>query len=219
MIPIRNERDAFRLTVEAVACVGAGLLLGVFLSAPAGAILAAVLLIAFVAAELGRARRARRRPLAEAAGEAPPASRRAAGRPRRVLLVACEAPAGATVREELSRSGSRPPELEVLAPVLQSRTQLLMSDADEQREQARRRLRETLAWARAEGLRARGALGDEIAPLTHLEDELRAQRFDEVLILTQPEEQENWLARTLGERALAELTVPVRILPVGPLAR
>jgi GABA permease len=97
----------------------------------------------------------------------------------------------------------------VVAPILASRVHYIASDVDAELAEARRRLDTALDWARAEGLRATGKVGDPNAALGAIEDELRLFGADEVIISTHPPGRSNWLETGIVERLRDELDVPV----------
>ena len=85
---------------------------------------------------------------------------------------------------------------------------VVIADIDRAREQARARLERSLAWAREQGVVARGEVGDP-SPTTAIEDELRHFGADEVIVVTHPSERETWQERGELERLRRELDVPV----------
>jgi hypothetical protein len=66
----------------------------------------------------------------------------------------------------------------------------------------------SLAWAREQGISARGEVGDP-SPTSALEDELRDFGADEVIVVTHPSERETWQERGELERLRRELDVPI----------
>jgi hypothetical protein len=64
--------------------------------------------------------------------------------------------------------------------------------------------------AAAHEIDATGVVGDPIAPLAAIEDQLRRYDFDEVILATHSQQQSNWLETELLDRAREELTVPIR---------
>lgn len=73
---------------------------------------------------------------------------------------------------------------------------------------AQSRLHEALARLRAEGLEARGDLGDS-APLTAIADALAIEQFDEIIISTLPSGISRWLGMDLPSRAERKFRLPV----------
>jgi hypothetical protein len=205
-IPIRSERDAFRLAVAGGAVIGAAVLVGWLTEAVVGV---AVFLLAFVLAAIAYLRAPnpdRHMPLREAAHEAHPHG--AARGKHRVLVVANEALSGGELRERIVGRDDERIEVDILAPVLTSHLHYGVSDIDRAREQARARLERSLAWAREQGVVARGEVGDP-SPTTAIEDELRHFGADEVIVVTHPSERETWQERGELERLRRELDVPV----------
>jgi hypothetical protein len=113
----------------------------------------------------------------------------------------------------LAPGGGAGVELDVLAPILASRSHHWASDVGRERAEARKRLEASLGWAAEQGFAAKGTVGDPDA-LVAIEDELRDFGADEVIIVTHPREHTSWLAnRMLGHLARA-LDVPVREIVV-----
>jgi hypothetical protein len=201
-MPVKSERDAFRIAYGGALLIVAAVLLGALVHPGVGI---AVLVVCGFAAVLWDVRTQdpdRRRPLREAAGQA----RRESDGRRRVLVVAKETLCGDELREELA--GREDPVLRVVAPVLPSRAHYVASDIDRELGEARGRLDDTLAWAADRGLAATGRVSD-MTPLTAIEDELRSFPADELLISTHPPQRSRWLESGLVERAREELEIPV----------
>jgi hypothetical protein len=117
--------------------------------------------------------------------------------------------AGEELRTALAAGGGAGVELDVLAPILASRTHRWASDVDREREEARERLDASLAWAAEQGFAAKGEIGDP-DPLVAIEDELRDFGADEVIIVRDPGERRSWLANRMLGHLARELDVPVR---------
>jgi hypothetical protein len=73
---------------------------------------------------------------------------------------------------------------------------------------AQSRLHQAVTQLRAEGLDARGDLGDP-DPLTAIEDALAAEQFDEIIISTLPSGISRWLSMDLPSRAERKFKLPV----------
>ncbi len=211
-MPVRSERDAFRLTVAGVVVVGAAVLIGWVTEPMVGV---AVLLLILVLAGIAYLRAAnpdRRVPLREAAAEA-----HAHGAPpgmRHVLVIANEVLSGDALHELILGEDHEHVEIDVLAPVLTSHLHYGVSDIDRELAQARARLERSLAWAREQGIPARGEVGDPSAS-TAIEDELRDFGADEVIVVTHPRERETWQEHGELERLRRELDVPVTHIVAG----
>jgi GABA permease len=204
---IRSERDAFRLAIGAVIVVAVGVAVGWLTTAWAGIAVGAVLMVGglLLYETVGRAER-RDGLHAAAVGPHPHA-----GAARRHVLVVANAPlSGAELAAHL-RDGDTV--VDVLAPVLTTRTHYAMSDFDHEQDDARQRLLTSLDWARGEGIRARGEVGDP-SPTVALEDELRDVGADEVIVVTRRGEHETWQVREELKRLKAELDVSVTHLAV-----
>jgi len=124
---------------------------------------------------------------------------------RRILVISNETVEGAVLHEAIRfRAHNVEGEVLVVAPALNSRVRHWMSDSDDARAAARRRL-ERLAAA---GVRARGEVGDA-DPMQAMADALRVFAADEIVIATHPEARSHWLAHDLVARARLRFDVPV----------
>ncbi len=204
--PIRSETDAFHVAFGAALVIAASVVLGVLVAPLVGAGLFAGSIVGVFVWEFATKDPERRLPLREAAR----AGRGAAGRDRPlILIVANRTLADEDLREEMSRRAATGAELRILAPILVSRARYLASDVDNELRHARRRLKETLAWAADEGISATGAVGDPNAALEAIEDELRVRAADEVIVSTLPAGRSNWLETGILARLRNELEIPV----------
>lgn len=204
-IPVRSESDAFSAAWGLAAAVGVSLLLGMLIDPLAGVALFVLIAAAWLVRQSTREHPTRLRDAAMDGHRTASA--------HRILVVASEAPAGDALLDELRRGG-RECVLDVLAPVLQSKTHFVTTDIDRETEAARQRLSETLAWARDHGLMATGRVGDPIDPYASLADELLRYDVDEVIIITHPPEHANWVEQGMLQRVRAELDVPVGLVVV-----
>jgi hypothetical protein len=201
--PILSETEAFGVVVTITAITAIAVLVGLLMSNLAGIVVFVVLAgVAFVV-YMGRPEDRRRKPLRIAAHESHlpgPAGR------RHVLVVANEALGGERLAESMHRLDARTVQFDILAPVLGSRTHLMLTDLDGETEDARRRLARSVSWARAQGFAVHGAIG-EASPVTAIEDELRLHGAEQVIIFTGREDR--WQERDELERVRQELDVPV----------
>jgi hypothetical protein len=204
--PVRSEADAFHIAVGCAVLIGASLALGSLLDPLVGVALFVGALIGGVLWEVATKDPDRRRPLREAASEAPPRPPMAA---TRVLVVANRTLHGAELRAALHSRAATGAEFHIVAPILCSRIHYIASDVDKELDEARDRLSTALAWARAEGLAVTGKIGDPNAALGAIEDELRQHGTDEVIISTYPRGDSNWLETGIVDRLRDELDVPV----------
>jgi GABA permease len=203
-MPVKSERDAFRIAYGGALLIVCAVVVGALVGPLLGVL---VLVVGGGAALLWDVRTKdpdRRRPLREAADSVRPV---ADGR-RRILVVANETLIGDELRSELAGRGADDTVLRVVAPVLPSRSHYVASDIDRELGDARVRLDEVLAWASERGLVATGRVSD-MTPLTAIEDELRSFAADELLISTHPPQRSRWLESGLVERAREELEIPV----------
>jgi hypothetical protein len=210
-MPFKTESDAFRVAV-ALGLVGAvSLLVGFLISREWGIVLFAAGVAAGVVFELAGRETDQGSALREAVGAPHPHG--ATGGQRHILVVAGERLSGEELGRELRAAGAEV-ELDVLAPILASRSHQLAGDIDREREEAQERLEASLAWAAQHGFAAKGEVGDE-DPLVAVEDELRDFGVDEVIIVRHARERRSWLANRMLGYLARELEVPVREVLVG----
>jgi GABA permease len=200
-IPILTETYFFRLAL----LIAASLALGAASSPLAGVLLFAAGMLAAVAYEMVNPK-----PRRSSLREAVHATHRhgSRGEQRHVLVVADSVLGGDGLRRALSERDGAALRLDVLAPVLSSRTHYWTSDLDAEIDEARRRLEASLAWLAAQGIDARGEVGDP-DPLTAIEDELRDFGADEVIVVTGVRDRSNRAEADVLARLKAELDVPV----------
>jgi hypothetical protein len=210
-MPFKTESDAFRVAVALGLVGAASLLLGLLVSREWGIVLFAAGVAAGVVFELAGRETGRGAALREAVDAPHPHG--ATGGQRHVLVVAGETLAGEGLGTELRAAGTNV-ELDVLVPILASRSHQLAGDIDRERGEARQRLEASLAWAAEHGFAAKGEVGDA-DPLLAIEDELRDFGVDEVVIVRHARERRSWLANRMLGYLTRELEVPVREIVVG----
>ena len=128
---------------------------------------------------------------------------------RRVLVITNETADGAVLHETILASAGDPgTEVQVVAPALNSRLRHWLSDSDGAHHTAQLRLRRCVARLNADGVEARGHVGDA-DPLQAIEDALVAFPADELIVATHPPERSNWLERDLVMQACARFGLPV----------
>jgi hypothetical protein len=110
----------------------------------------------------------------------------------RHLLVVANQPLWGHELASVLRAPGADVKLDIIAPVLCSRTRYLTSDYDEERAAARGRLEESLAWAVAHGFVATGLVGDP-DPVSAIRDELRLFEAEGVVVVTSPADHRSWL--------------------------
>jgi hypothetical protein len=198
--PLRSEADAFQFLLGAAVYFGLIAISGV-INAWAGLAVFIVLSGGVIVWWL-RARRV------EVAPKTAP-TRRSAPDERRILVIANETVGGEALREQLRmRSAGYRAEVLVVTPALNTPLRHFVSDIDSAREQARKRLEESLSRLREAGIDARGEVGDG-DPLQAIEDALRTFGADEVIISTHPEGRSNWLERGVVSGARERFAVPI----------
>ena len=211
-VPFKTETDAFRVAVALGLLVGASVLVGLLASRAYGVVVFAAGVAAGVTFELAGREADRGSALQEAADA--PHLHGASGGTRHLLVVTSVKLAGEDLRRELAAACGAGVELDVLAPILASRSHYWASDLDHEREEARERLEASLAWAAEQGFAAKGEVGDP-DPLLAIEDELRAVGADEVIVVTHSGERTSWLANRMLGHLARELDVPVREIALG----
>jgi hypothetical protein len=211
-VPIRSEREAFRLTLAAAAAIGVAVLIGWLTEAVVGAAVLAAAVAVGAIAYLRAANPDRQAPLSRAAHAAHPHG--ASPGERHVLVIANEVLTGGELRERILGGREERTEIDILAPVLTSHLHHGVSDIDRELEQARTRLERSLTWARKQGIEARGEVGDP-SPTTAIEDELRDFGADEVIVVVHPDELGTWQEQVELERLRRELDIPVTRVVVG----
>ncbi len=128
---------------------------------------------------------------------------------RRVILVANETAGGAVLNTRVrERLRSRPAEVLVVAPALNTRLRHWTSDEDRARADAEARLRRCLALLQGDGVDADGVVGDA-DPLQAIADALHGFPADELVIATHPARSSHWLSRDVVDRARRRFGLPV----------
>jgi hypothetical protein len=211
--PVRNEADAFHIAVGCAALIAASVALGSLLDPLVGVALFVGAVAGVFFWEVATKDPDRRRPLREAASQAPPRTQTTANR---VLVVANRTLRGTELRDELHRRAATGAEFHIVAPILCSRIHYIASDVDKELDEARNRLSTALAWAQAESLDVTGKVGDPNAALGAIEDELRQHGADELIISTYPRGESNWLETGIVDRLRDELDIPVTHIVVEP---
>ena len=198
--PLRSEAEAFRFLIASIVYFGAI----VVASVAGGTWVGLGVFVALTAGVVGWWAQARRderprktAPRPHAAGE------------RRILVIANETVGGHTLRSAiLERSLDVREEVLVVTPALNSPIRHWVSDDDDARAAAQRRLETSLAQLAEAGVDARGEIGDG-DPLQAMEDALRTFGADEIIISTHPEGRSNWLERGVVEHARERFSVPI----------
>jgi hypothetical protein len=198
--PFRSEAEAFRFVIQT---------LGYFALIVVAALIHPWLGVAVFAVLTGFVvwwlffRGARERPI-----QTTPTRRSAEGE-RRILVIANETVGGNTLRNAIQRraEGVRE-EILVVVPALNSPLRHWASDDDNARARAQERLATSLERLNADGVNARGEVGDS-EPLQAIEDALRTFGADEIIISTHPEGRSNWLEKGVVSGARERFAVPI----------
>ncbi|MGB2952068.1 MAG: universal stress protein [Gaiellaceae bacterium] len=199
--PLRSEAEAFQFLLGAVAYFAAiGLAGGL-----GGRWWGLGVFVALSAVVVGWWLRARRlEPTVQTVSR-----RRGAEDERRILVIANETVGGRALQQIIrDRAADYREQVLVVTPALNSPIRHWMSDEDEARAAAQRRLEESLARLREAGVNARGEVGDG-DPLQAMEDALRTFGPDEIIISTHPEGRSHWLERGIVTNARERFAVPI----------
>lgn len=195
--PFRSEADAFSFVLV---CVGvfalvalAGILAGGWVALGVFVVLGAAVAV-YVRSEPKRT-------------DETVLSRRGGDR-RHILVVANETVAGRALRGEIVRRAGESSNVLVVCPALNSPLRHWASDEDAARAEADHRLLESLAALAAEGVHARGEVGDA-DPLQAMDDALRTFGADEIVISTHPPGRSNWLEKDIIARARERYPIPI----------
>jgi hypothetical protein len=128
------------------------------------------------------------------------------GGPRHVLVVADAALAGEEVAQAIVEAAGPQAQLNVLAPLLVSRTHYVTSDHDAEAHEAEARLNSSLQWAAGHGFRARGQVGAD-EPVAAMADQLRDFGAQAAVIVTRRGHRPGWAEARQLKRARAELDI------------
>ncbi len=205
-LPFTSEPDAFRFAYGLAFVVGLSVLMGSLLGAVFGVAVFTLIALAALVWDITAVDPARKRAVLHEA-EQEGHQQGAAG--RCTLVIANDALIDDAVWTELKRERQPPPAIEVLAPVLQSKTHFVTTDIDREVEDARRRLDATLEAAHAHGLEATGEVSDPIDPFASIADELRRHDVDEVIVATH-REHPGWVETDMLTRMRSQLSVPLK---------
>jgi GABA permease len=127
----------------------------------------------------------------------------------RILVIAnrtCPCPILAD--EVARRAADGPIDVLVVAPALNSRLRHWVSDVDGAVARARERLDLAVAELRARGISARAEVGDA-NPVLAIDDALAIFPAEEIVLVTFPPGESNWLERGLVEKARARFDLPI----------
>ena len=129
--------------------------------------------------------------------------------PTRLLVVATASVEPAALRDYVSKHiGGSPTELKIVAPAAKvSPLQWLASDEDAARGDAER-----VAQQSARALEGEGDVETEVGdpdPVQAIEDALRTFPADEVIVVTPPGDEANWLEEDAGAQARERFGIPV----------
>lgn len=132
----------------------------------------------------------------------------------RILALVSQPVDAAALRSAVGEDVARDAEVLVVAPALTTRRRFLLADPDPGIERADAVQEETVERLAEDGVDAAGGTG-ESDPLLAIQDALATYDADEVVLFTQPGDDQNWLEQGLVERAQERFDVPVRHLEIG----
>jgi hypothetical protein len=194
--PLRSEAEAFRFLILVIG--GALVIIGAAYANMWLGVAAAVIIIGAVARWYWRQ-------------PSPPGPRlrvQSAEPTHKILVVANETVGGRPLRAELERRARPQTEVLVIAPVLASPVRHWVSDVDDARAAAEKRLQMSVARLAETGLTVRGEVGEQ-DPLVAIEDALRTFGADEIVISTHPAGRSHWLEQRLIEKARERFALPI----------
>jgi hypothetical protein len=125
-----------------------------------------------------------------------------------ILVIANETVESPILREAIAAGAGHDTRVAIVAPALNSRARHWVSDEDGARMRAKLRLERCLESLAADGIEARGWIGDA-DPLQAMADALHLVPAERIVIATHPEGRSNWLARRLVPRARRRFAIPI----------
>jgi hypothetical protein len=199
--PLRSEADAFRWVV----IIGIGAMSVIALTLLTRPVFGVTLAAALLGFGAGVAYRSARGSLLRNVELTPGGDGK-----HRILVVANETVGGEALLDEIrDRCRNRQSEILVVTPALPtSRAAHWASDTDEATELARQRMELSLLAIGAQGLKAKGEVGDA-DPNVAIEDALRIFAADEIIISTHPPQRSRWLEHGVVERAREQIDLPI----------
>jgi hypothetical protein len=199
--PFRSEAEAYRfllLTIGYFALIVAAAALNTWLGVAVFVVLTAAVLWLWLRSRPDDA------PMPSTVRPAPHAEGE-----RRILVVANETVGGEELLSVLrSKAEGVREEILVVCPALNSQVRTWASDEDGARAAAQERLEASLERLAAQGVVARGEVGDG-DPIQAIEDALRTFGADEIVISTHPAGRSNWLERNVVALARERFSVPI----------
>jgi len=200
-----HEFSAFPL-VAIVSAIGCAIFAGIWLGFWAAVIVTAGFALGAIGGLIWWATRRGR------LGEAPQVTPIADGR-YRILVVADERCAAPSIAEELrSHAGDRPLAVFVMAPALESRVGRLTGDQHGY-DDAGRRLSDIVEGLQQANVDVQGEVGTN-DPLQAADDGLRQFAADEIVFVTRPEGEANWLEAGVVAEAESRYFQPVKHIQV-----
>jgi hypothetical protein len=128
---------------------------------------------------------------------------------KKVLAVVSEPVSADVLKSALGESEASAAEVLVVAPALISKRRMILSDPDPAIERAEQVQEETVERLDEEGVDAAGDTG-ESDPLLAIQDALQTFPADEIVLLTHPAGEQNWLEEGLVDEAKERFDPPVR---------
>ena len=133
--------------------------------------------------------------------------------PSKVIVLADAACGDAQACKTVRNRAGVGAEVLVVAPVAAT-DEAWITDEDEARMAARKRLKFTIGCLQQLGLSAKGRLGDE-DPIQAADDALHGFPADEIILLALPHEHSGWLGRETVNRAIDRFGDRVSYVPIA----
>lgn len=122
------------------------------------------------------------------------------GMGKKILALAAEPISGEVLKNAVGREEAEDAEVLVVAPALNTKTRFWVSDPDPAIDRAEEVAEETVERMDEEGVDAAGDTG-ESDPLLAIQDALQTFAADEIVLVTHPEGDQNWLEEGVVDEA------------------
>ena len=127
---------------------------------------------------------------------------------KKILAVVAEPVSGQVLKQTVGRERAETAEVLVVAPALSTRRHFLMSDVDAAIERAEDVHQETVERMAEEGVDAACDTG-ESDPLLAIQDALQTFEADQIVLITHPHGQTNWLEEGIVDEMRQRFDGPV----------
>jgi hypothetical protein len=126
----------------------------------------------------------------------------------KLLVIANETIVGERLHRQIAELVAPGGRVIIIAPALSGRLKYVFSDVDEPREQARKRLDDSIRALAEDGVVAEGEVGD-VNPVRACEDAIAIYEPDAILVSTHPPGRSHWLENNLIEKIRTKTDLPV----------